>query len=136
MKELQSFEDSSGYCNALLHIIESHVSSISCNTNEVMLCVGCVVSLLVAALLGDELWRVTVAAAALPATAQIAACLCFLPESPRWLALQGEAGEAHRASAALGLPAPHKGEDGVRSTALEPPVRLVRGPALCPPALS
>ena len=58
--------------------------------NEVMVCVGCLVSLVVAVPLGEVEggWRITLGASAIPAAAQ-ALALALLPQSPRWLFMRG-----------------------------------------------
>jgi len=74
--------------------------------NEVAVCVGCLLGLQVAAFLfashGPQAWRLAMAVGALPAILQLV-CIFGIPESPRWLALQGDSVGLERAIVALGL---------------------------------
>ena len=70
--------------------------------NEIALCLGCLLAYLAALLLGDALWRYTVALSALSAAIQLA-LLAVMFESPRWLLSVGRTADAQQAAAALGL---------------------------------
>ena len=74
--------------------------------NELALGVGCLLASAVALAVGDERWRYTLCVPALLALTQLLGVVLCVPESPRWLALHGEAGAATKAAASLGVQLP------------------------------
>lgn len=75
--------------------------------NEVAVCIGCLLGLQVSTVLlrsaGPRAWRVVVGIGAIPACVQLL-FLPFLPESPRWLAVQRKERELLQVAHKLGLP--------------------------------
>ena len=83
--------------------------------NEVMLCVGCLLAVLAANLLGDTNWRITVLLLALLSTIQLFGITLLLHESPPWLLSRGRRKEARASALALGIDPPEQDQ------AAEPP---------------
>jgi MFS family permease len=54
--------------------------------DEVMICFGCIIALVIAVLVGDDRYRITLAVPAVAGAVQLGAILFFLEESPPWLA--------------------------------------------------
>jgi len=69
--------------------------------NEIMICIGCLTAFIVAATIGDAHWRTTVLIPVVPAVVQALGFSCLLYESPRWLALDGQADLSKEAAIAL-----------------------------------
>ena len=66
----------------LAEVVPDEQQARAVQLNEVVFCVGCLAAFFVAVLLGDGLWRATVAVGALPALVQLLAVSCLLPEPP------------------------------------------------------
>merc|ERR1711904_418115 len=96
--------------------------------NEVAVCVGCVVGMFggSSAIADGVPWRSVIGLSAIPVGVQLLS-LAIMPESPRWLAVQGRVDEMLKAAARLGLTA--KEIENMVKIPKRPPLREALGTA-------